>query len=252
MPWFDPGSAQFRAPIEAMTFFGAGLAVLAVWAGLSRRHWFLRALVVCLAIATLLPIRAYEPVLLFMLVVPLTAVTVAIISLSPWRLPAFMPWLPAFKCFLFAFSLFAAVVMCVTCFLGVAGAFDERTTSRTSIATVARIALLLILIGAYGPLAVVYQRMLAEMPVPEYTLPETNAYPQIMAAVHLLRCKVRRHSSEIMLATAPSCCATYTLPRETAMPSQTGGASRVCSASVLPSSRETTSSLPPILPSIAA
>ncbi|MBC8874557.1 MAG: hypothetical protein H8E44_34400 [Planctomycetes bacterium] len=377
MSWFDPGSAQFRAPIEAMTFFSAGLAILAVWAGLSRWHWFVRALIVSLAIATLLPIRAYEPALLFMLVVPLAAVTVAIIrhwfkpamatgrarqadraanarigirvtavcysfvlmcvsllvlgpmignanpfvhsywpgwyewtafgaivvglavvttklyrdrklpgteeettderpsrtrrlrfglrdllllivvvamasatlasivrkplildwpgllgtaaclvilavlaacvailrrgwiiwtvmlvlaiigsaALHTWVLTDWTSleaiiwlseWLPRVKTLLFAFSMFATVLVCLTFLLAIAGTFDKRTIPRASAAKMARVALILVLIAVYVPLAVVYYRMLAEMPVPKHTLPDTNAYPQIMAAVEKL------------------------------------------------------------------
>lgn len=377
MSWLSAGSAEFRAPIEAMAFFSAGLAVLAIWAGLSRWHWFARALVVSLAIATLLPIRAYEPVLLFLLVVPLTAVTMAIIrhwckpgmaggrmghadpalgarigirvtafccsfvlvyvsllvlgptlgsqlsgrysnwpgwyewtafgaiviglavvttslyrarklpgteeeapderpsdgrrlrfslrdlllltaivamasatlawivrrplildwlgmlgtaaclvamtvlaacvavlrrgwiawtvmlvlaiigsaALHTWVLPDWTSigaviwlqgWLSRIKTFFFAFSVFAAVVTCVTYLLAVAGAFNERSVFHTSAAKVARTAVVFVLIAMHAPLAVVYYRMLAEMPSPEHTLPDTNAYPQIMAAVEKL------------------------------------------------------------------
>ena len=378
MSWFDPGSAEFRASIEAMALFSAGLAILAVWAGLSRWHWFVRALIVSLAIASLLPIRAYGPVLLFIAVVPLTAVTMAFIrhwfrptmagggmgqadraagarlsirvaafcysfvllyvsllvlgptlgnqrpggyshwpswyewtafgaivvglavvmarlclarelpgiekettverssatrrlrfglrdllllivvvamasatlgsilrkplildwrgmlgtaaclvivtvlaacvailrrgwitwigmlllaivgstALHTWVLPDWPSieaivwvgerWLPRVKTLFFAFSLFAMVVMCVMNLLAVAGTFDGRTFHRASAAKMARVAVILVLVAVYVPLAVVYCRMLAEMPVPEHTLPDTNAHPRIMAAVEEL------------------------------------------------------------------
>ena len=51
-----------------LTFIAAGYSVLAVWAATSQRHWFLRAAVFCGALALLLPIDAYEPLVLFGLV----------------------------------------------------------------------------------------------------------------------------------------------------------------------------------------
>jgi len=147
------------------------MIVLAACVALVRRGWIASGVALALAIIGSAALHTW--------LLPDWAGMEAIISLRG-------AWFPMFKCFLFAFSLFAAVVLCVTCCLAVAGVFDERTIPRTSVATVARIALLLVLIGAYGPLAVVYYRMLAEMPVPEYTLPDTNAYPQIMAAVEKL------------------------------------------------------------------
>jgi len=95
-------------------------------------------------------------------------------------------WLSRIKTFFFAFSVFAAVVTCVTCLLAVAGAFNERSVFHTSAAKVTRTAVVFVLIAMHAPLAVVNYRMLAEMPVPEHTLPDTNAYPQIMAAVEKL------------------------------------------------------------------
>lgn len=41
-------------------------SAVAVWAGLSRRHWFVRAAVVVAALLLLLPPRTYEPAVLFM------------------------------------------------------------------------------------------------------------------------------------------------------------------------------------------
>jgi hypothetical protein len=40
-----------------------------------------------------------------------------------------------------------------------------------------------IVLAAYGPLAVVYYRMSGNVAPPEYSLPETNSYPQVLAAV---------------------------------------------------------------------
>jgi hypothetical protein len=54
----------------------AGLCLLAIWAGLSRRHWFLRAAAVWVGIVALLPIRADGPLQMFLFVLPATAVAV--------------------------------------------------------------------------------------------------------------------------------------------------------------------------------
>lgn len=51
--------------------------LIALWAGESRPHWFRRGLGVCAMLALLLPIRAYEPLLLLLIVVPLLAVVSA-------------------------------------------------------------------------------------------------------------------------------------------------------------------------------
>ncbi len=48
-----------------LTFIVAAYATLAVWAATSQRHWFVRAFVYCAALALLLPIKAYEPLVLF-------------------------------------------------------------------------------------------------------------------------------------------------------------------------------------------
>ena len=52
----------------------AGLCWLAIWAGLSKRHWFLPATAVWLGLVALIPIRAYRPLELFLFVLPITAV----------------------------------------------------------------------------------------------------------------------------------------------------------------------------------
>ena len=52
-------------------------ALIAIWAATSRRHWFLRVLVVWLAVMALVPIRAYEPALIFAFSSPLTALLLA-------------------------------------------------------------------------------------------------------------------------------------------------------------------------------
>jgi hypothetical protein len=62
----------------ALAIFGTAImqVAAAVWVAGSRRHWFLRALVLWGAIALLVPIRAYEPALLFAICSPLTVAIV--------------------------------------------------------------------------------------------------------------------------------------------------------------------------------
>lgn len=60
--------------VVALALAAAGVCWAALLAGLSRRHWFLRVSALCLPLLLLLPIRAYEPlVLLFPLVIALAA-----------------------------------------------------------------------------------------------------------------------------------------------------------------------------------
>jgi len=56
--------------------------LVAVWAGLSRRYWFLRAAAGCVVLLALYPIRAFEPMAWLMLAIPLTACLSYIIR---WR-----------------------------------------------------------------------------------------------------------------------------------------------------------------------
>lgn len=60
--------------VLALALAAAGVCWAALLAGLSRRHWFLRVSALCLPLLLLLPIRAYEPlVLLVPLVIGLAA-----------------------------------------------------------------------------------------------------------------------------------------------------------------------------------
>jgi hypothetical protein len=45
-------------------------SVLAVWAALGRGHWYLRGAVVCAGLSLLIPIRAYEPLAVFLVSTP--------------------------------------------------------------------------------------------------------------------------------------------------------------------------------------
>jgi hypothetical protein len=51
-------------------------ALLAIWAATSRLHWFYRALAMWAFVAAMLPIRVYEPALVFALGLPLSAIAV--------------------------------------------------------------------------------------------------------------------------------------------------------------------------------
>jgi len=59
--------------IAVISAAAAMLLLLATWAGLSRRHWFVRAAVCSAALIALYPIRAFEPMIWFAAAVPLTA-----------------------------------------------------------------------------------------------------------------------------------------------------------------------------------
>ena len=67
-------SLAIHIQVIALALAAAGICWAALLAGLSRRHWFLRVSALCLPLLFLLPIRAYEPlVLLFPLVIGLAA-----------------------------------------------------------------------------------------------------------------------------------------------------------------------------------
>jgi hypothetical protein len=73
----------------ALAIFGTAIlqVAAAVWVAGSRRHWFVRALVLWGAIALLVPIRAYEPALLFAISSPLTVAIVLAwrAAVNRWR-----------------------------------------------------------------------------------------------------------------------------------------------------------------------
>lgn len=48
-----------------VTGVAAGYCLLGIWAAVGRGHWFARACVLLIALALLLPVRAYEPLILF-------------------------------------------------------------------------------------------------------------------------------------------------------------------------------------------
>ncbi len=63
-------------------FASAVLLLVAIWTGVSKKHWFVRAAVAYAALAVLYPIRALQPMIWFALAMP----PMALISWSVWRL----------------------------------------------------------------------------------------------------------------------------------------------------------------------
>ena len=78
--------AILRDPYVQVTYlFITGVAaiycLIGVWAVTSSRHWFLRAIIPCLALAVLIPIRAHEPLIFYALIM---AEIVAALTLWRW------------------------------------------------------------------------------------------------------------------------------------------------------------------------
>ncbi|MBP88360.1 MAG: hypothetical protein CMJ64_16865 [Planctomycetaceae bacterium] len=105
-------------------------------------------------------------------------------------------WPATFTGFLFAFTLLSMMTI-VAVYLLLAGAIfvvgTERKIRNASDARFAGLALLLVCLAVYGPLAVVYCRMLRVVPFPVYVSSEPNGYAEILAAVEEL---VRINPSE--------------------------------------------------------
>jgi hypothetical protein len=59
------GTPHFHALCLILVSTAAIESLIAIWAATSPRHWFWRALAVLAGVAVLLPIRAYQPALLF-------------------------------------------------------------------------------------------------------------------------------------------------------------------------------------------
>ncbi len=73
-------SPAWQLTVLAIVGTAALEMLVAVWAAASRWHWFLRALAVWGAVAALVPVRAYQPALLFAISSPLT-----VASICGWR-----------------------------------------------------------------------------------------------------------------------------------------------------------------------
>lgn len=83
MSWPNAGAAEARVLSEAMTFCIAAVGLLCIWTTLSRRHCFARVSTVVLAIVALLPIRAYEPALLLLVVATAALIRMALVRRMP-------------------------------------------------------------------------------------------------------------------------------------------------------------------------
>src|SRR5689334_15257741 len=66
------GTPHFHALCLILISTAALEALIAIWAATSRIHWFWRAIAVWAGIAVLLPIRAFQPALVFTITSPLT------------------------------------------------------------------------------------------------------------------------------------------------------------------------------------
>jgi len=77
------GTPHFHAVCLVVVSAAVIEALVAIWAATSRVHWFWRAIAVWAAVSVLLPIRAYQPALLFAVTSPLT--TAIILSINSRR-----------------------------------------------------------------------------------------------------------------------------------------------------------------------
>lgn len=83
------GDPQFHVTCAIITWTAALYCLLAFWAVMSRRHWFVRGIAVLVALAALLPIRAHEPLILLAMVSAELIAFVACWRLwKEWRAPA--------------------------------------------------------------------------------------------------------------------------------------------------------------------
>ena len=78
----DSSFLAFRYPLLYLDMVVlAGVAalfcLLAIWVGVGRHHWFLRAGVLILTLLALLPVQAHQPALMFALVLPAIAASAA-------------------------------------------------------------------------------------------------------------------------------------------------------------------------------
>lgn len=75
-------SAAFGYPLlyldlVVLARIAAGYSLLAIWAGVSRRHWFIRASALTLSLLALLPIQAHQPALMLAFALPALTLSVA-------------------------------------------------------------------------------------------------------------------------------------------------------------------------------
>jgi hypothetical protein len=83
--WYLFTDPLFYVRQAVMVTAVAGLCLVAIWAGVSRRHWFVRAAAVWAGIAALLPIGAHQPARMFLFVLP--AIAVVILAIRRWLIP---------------------------------------------------------------------------------------------------------------------------------------------------------------------
>jgi hypothetical protein len=67
----------FHLDMLVLAAVAACFCLLAIWAGLSARHWFWRAAAIVLSILALLPIQAHQPALMLIIALPAISLTVA-------------------------------------------------------------------------------------------------------------------------------------------------------------------------------
>jgi hypothetical protein len=71
---------HLNALCAVLVFTAVVAASIAIWAGTSRRHWFLRALAVWAAAVVLVPVRSYESAGILAITLPLIALAVLLIE----------------------------------------------------------------------------------------------------------------------------------------------------------------------------
>src|SRR5262245_27501784 len=67
------GTPHFHAVCLVFAVTAALQALVAIWAASSPQYWFCRAMAIWVTVMALVPVRAYEPALIFMISSPLTA-----------------------------------------------------------------------------------------------------------------------------------------------------------------------------------
>src|SRR5438045_3408859 len=82
------GTPHFHAVCLVLVTAAAIEALIAIWSATSHVHWFWRAVAVWAAVTVLLPIRAYQPALLFAVTSPLTIVFILAIKARRGTSPA--------------------------------------------------------------------------------------------------------------------------------------------------------------------
>jgi hypothetical protein len=95
----------------------AAYSLVAIWAVQSREHWIIRGLVVCGLLALLLPPRAYEPLLFFLIMLPSLA---ALTAWQTWRRTSGEPAAEPKKPFQFSLRVLLLGIALAASLLGLA------------------------------------------------------------------------------------------------------------------------------------